>query len=131
DTALRLHVERLVELEYLLVHRGSTGQRFVYELLFDGDVAMDTRQLIGLLDIATLESAGTTTNLAPPNANLAPTLHPENTPLAPRSQGVQITRIASTNVGSSSLVAAVAETALHGTPRELPHRHRNDAAAAQ
>jgi len=137
DTALRLHVERLVELEYLLVHRGSTGQRFVYELLFDGDVALDTPQLIGLLDVELLESAGTTHNLAPPAgdlapqpANLAPTLHPENTPLAPRSQGVQIPGIASTDAGSSSLVAAVAETALLRAPQEPPRRSRNGAATA-
>jgi DNA primase len=132
DTALRLHVERLVELEYLLVHRGSTGQRFVYELLFDGDVTLDMPQLIGLLDIATLESAGTTTHLAPPKANLTPTLHPENTPLAPRSQGMQIPRMASTNAGSSPLVAAVEETApLRMPPATASHRRRNGAAAAQ
>jgi hypothetical protein len=128
DTALRLHVERLVELEYLLVHRGSTGQRFVYELLFDGDVTLDMPQLIGLLDIATLESAGTTSNLAPPNANLTPTSHPDNTPLAPRSQGMQITRIASNGVDCSSLVAAVEETARLRAPRKAAP-HRNGAAA--
>jgi energy-coupling factor transporter ATP-binding protein EcfA2 len=94
DTALRLHVERLIALEYLLVHRGGNGQRFVYELLFDGDVAAHTPQMVGLLDVVTLESAGTTANLAPPTAdlapqaaNLAPSLHPENTPLAPTLQG--------------------------------------------
>jgi DNA primase len=137
DTALRLHVERLVELEYLLVHRGSTGQRFVYELLFDGDVALDVPQLIGLLDVAALDSAGTTHHLAPlagdlaPRpAHLAPTLHPENTLLAPTLQGQPIHRIASTGAGSSSLVAAVEETPLLGTPRELPRRSRNGAASA-
>jgi hypothetical protein len=97
DTALRLHLERLVDLEYLLIHRGGAGQRFVYELLFDGDVAADTPQLIGLLDVAALESSATTVNLAPLNADLAPsatnpalTLHPANTPLAPRSQTVEM-----------------------------------------
>ncbi|MFC1641663.1 CHC2 zinc finger domain-containing protein, partial [Myxococcota bacterium] len=33
---LRVHLGRLVELEYLLVHRGGRGQRFVYELCYDG-----------------------------------------------------------------------------------------------
>jgi hypothetical protein len=33
---LRVHLGRLVELEYLLVHRGGRGQSFVYELLYDG-----------------------------------------------------------------------------------------------
>ena len=33
DTQLKVHLGRLVELEYLLVHRGGRGQSFVYELL--------------------------------------------------------------------------------------------------
>lgn len=36
DTQLRLHLQRLTELEYLLVHRGQRGQSFEYELLYDG-----------------------------------------------------------------------------------------------
>ena len=35
DTQLKVHLHRLEELEYLLVHRGGRGQSFVYELLFD------------------------------------------------------------------------------------------------
>jgi DNA primase len=33
DTQLRLHLGRLEELEYLLIHRGGRGQSFVYELV--------------------------------------------------------------------------------------------------
>lgn len=127
DTALRLHLERLVALEYLVVHRGATGQRFVYELLFDGDLAARAPQLIGLMDVAALESVDTTANLAPRNANLAPTSHPENTPVAPTSQVVETAHHASNGAGSSSLVAALAENP-HSGPRELPRRSRNDAA---
>lgn len=135
DTALRLHLERLVELEYLLMHRGGQGQRFVYELLFDGDVTADTPQLIGLLDVTALESVGTTANFTPPaadfapqNANLAPRSHPENTPLAPTLQGPEIPTNPSAHAGSSSLVAASKETALP-EPRPMPRRSRNGSAA--
>ncbi|MGH8033146.1 MAG: CHC2 zinc finger domain-containing protein [Luteimonas sp.] len=128
DTALRLHVERLVELEYLLIHRGANGLRFVYELLFDGDVALDMPQLIGLLDVEALESASTTANLAPPTTDLAPTLHPENTPLAPTLQGHEIPTKHSADAGSLSLVAASKENPLPA-PRELPRRSRNGASA--
>jgi DNA primase catalytic core len=135
DTALRLHLERLVELEYLLVHRG--GQRFAYELLFDGDVAADTPQLIGLLDVASLESASTTADLAPQNAevaprsaDLAPRSHPENTPLAPRLQGSDIPRNISADAGASSLVAASKENPLP-EPHELRRRsHTGNGVAA-
>jgi DNA primase len=36
DTQLKIHLGRLTELEYLLIHRGGRGQSFEYELLFDG-----------------------------------------------------------------------------------------------
>ena len=50
DKQVRVHLERLVELEYLLVHHGRNGLRFVYELVFEGTVESDERQLMGLID---------------------------------------------------------------------------------
>ena len=35
NTQLKVHLKRLEELEYLLVHRGGRGQSFVYELLYE------------------------------------------------------------------------------------------------
>lgn len=57
DTQLRVHLERLVELEYLLVHRGMRGQSFVYELLFDGPAASEAPHLSGLIDVTTMASS--------------------------------------------------------------------------
>ncbi len=45
-----MHLERLVTLEYLLVHRGMRGHSFVYELLFDGPAASESPHLSGLID---------------------------------------------------------------------------------
>lgn len=53
DTQLRVHLERLTHLEYLLVHRGGRGQSFVYELLYDGN-GEAAPHLSGLLDTATM-----------------------------------------------------------------------------
>jgi hypothetical protein len=50
DTQLRVHLDRLVRLEYLLVHRGGRGQRFVYELLWDGRGDEGAPRLNGLID---------------------------------------------------------------------------------
>jgi DNA primase catalytic core len=50
DTQLRVHLERLVQLEYLLTHRGTRGQSFEYELLYDGD-GQQAAHLSGLLEI--------------------------------------------------------------------------------
>lgn len=56
DTQLRVHLDRLVAMEYLLVHRGSRGQSFVYELLYDGDGSA-APYLSGLIDVATMATS--------------------------------------------------------------------------
>ena len=53
DTQLKLHLSRLAELEYLLVHRAERGQGHVYELLYDGDGSA-APHLSGLIDPAAL-----------------------------------------------------------------------------
>jgi hypothetical protein len=60
NTQLRVHLDRLVDMEYLLVHRGGRGQSFVYELLYDGHGKDGDPFLIGLIDVEQLK-AGTTT----------------------------------------------------------------------
>ena len=65
DTQLRVHLERLTQLEYVLVHRGMRGQSFVYELLFDGPAASEAPHLSGLIDVTTMErSRGSDPHLA-------------------------------------------------------------------
>jgi hypothetical protein len=59
DTQVRVHLTRLLDLEYLITHRGMRGQNYEYELVFDGDAAADAPHLPGLIDVASLESATT------------------------------------------------------------------------
>jgi hypothetical protein len=57
DTQLKVHLGRLLELEYLLVRRAQDGQhaaRFVYELVYDGEGADGAPFLMGLIDTAAL-----------------------------------------------------------------------------
>jgi post-segregation antitoxin (ccd killing protein) len=54
DTQLRVHLRRLEELEYLLVHRGGRGQSFVYELLFERQDDGGKPTLPGLIEIEKL-----------------------------------------------------------------------------
>lgn len=49
-TQLREHLDRLVEFEYLISHRGSRGQSFVYELLYSGEGREGQAFVMGLLD---------------------------------------------------------------------------------
>jgi DNA primase catalytic core len=54
DTQLKIHLARLTEWEYLLVHRGGRGQSFEYELVFDGPADGTAPHASGLIDIDTL-----------------------------------------------------------------------------
>ena len=90
DTRLRLHLDRLVEMEYLFAHAGRQGRRFVYELAFDGKTDTDAPQLIGLLDVAALEALqarGTTTTSPGSDPHFAPSSPAVSLSLAPRSPG--------------------------------------------
>lgn len=51
NTQLKVHLKRLEEMEYLLIHRGSRGQSFIYELLYSGEGEDGERFLQGLLDL--------------------------------------------------------------------------------
>ena len=54
DTQLKIHLHRLEELEYLLIHRGGRGQSFVYELLFTRPTDGGRPALGGLIDVDVL-----------------------------------------------------------------------------
>jgi len=54
DTQLKVHLGRLVELEYLVLHQGGRGQLMVFELLWDGTGQDGTPCLPGLVDVAAL-----------------------------------------------------------------------------
>lgn len=54
DTALKVHLARLAEMEYLLTHRGGRGQSYVYELLYQGEGEHGEPFLMGLIDVEKL-----------------------------------------------------------------------------
>jgi hypothetical protein len=55
DTQLKIHLARLVELEYLLLHRGGRGLTFEYELLYDGPAdGSEVTRISGLIDVEAL-----------------------------------------------------------------------------
>jgi hypothetical protein len=67
-TQVRVHLERLVELEYLAIRHGRLGSQFVYELLLETD-APEAVAHVGLIDVTKLHHdyktplAGGTANL--------------------------------------------------------------------
>ncbi|PNS09848.1 hypothetical protein [Solilutibacter silvestris] len=60
DTQLRVHLDRLVQLEYVRQHTGQNGSLYTYTLVFDGEPASDGPQLMGLVEPATSRPAGPT-----------------------------------------------------------------------
>ena len=54
DVQVKRHLAKLVDLEYVLVHRGGRGQSFVYELLYDGQGEDGSRFMLGLIDTGKL-----------------------------------------------------------------------------
>ncbi len=101
DTQLRVHLERLVSLDYVAMHGGKMGQRFTYVLFFDGENDSDAPQLMGLTEASTKiispeisqtsrgkssTSRGQTPNLAVQNTNLAGRLRGDSGAVAATSR---------------------------------------------
>jgi len=54
DFQLRRHLRRLIELEYVLIHRTKRGNQREYELLYDGQGRDGKPFMLGLIDVAKL-----------------------------------------------------------------------------
>ncbi len=81
QTALKKHTDRLIEMEYVLPHRGS-GRRVEYELLYDGRGREGQPTMCGLIDVAKLPGVVT------PDVTTNPVSSPlkdESSPLAAAS----------------------------------------------
>lgn len=78
ETQLRVHLERLTQMEYLVTHRGTRGQSFVYELLWDGATDDTGTRLPGLIDVAALETATTTKSSRGVAGGFAGSTRPQN-----------------------------------------------------
>ncbi len=59
NTQLKIHLSRLEDMEYVLAHRGSRGQSYVYELLYQGEGQQGERFLQGLLNLNAEPTNGT------------------------------------------------------------------------
>jgi hypothetical protein len=63
NTQLKIHLSRLEEMEYLLVHHGGRGQSFVYEIMFERSAGDDRPVLPGLIDVEKLRYDGNRSGL--------------------------------------------------------------------
>jgi hypothetical protein len=114
DTAVRIHLERLVAMEYVRTAAGRNGQRFEYELLFDGELGAGAPQMIGLIDVTALQSSavGTMATSQGEVLDLAPGLQAARTELAPASPTAKSAASAGHDSASSAVSPLSPESAL-------------------
>ena len=87
ETQVRVHMQRLVDMEYLLVHRGSRGQSFEYELLYQGEGEQGDAFLMGLLDIEHLQDKSENNTTTPTSRDESAASRGESPSLAGPSRG--------------------------------------------
>jgi DNA primase len=120
DAAIRVHLERLVAMEYVRLVAGKNGQRFEYELLFDGDLNTSAPQRMGLIEVEVLrathpESSSMTPTSQGPMPHLAPGLQVARTALAGTSQSVELSKNPGEIAIEGEIDGAEPETARHGS----------------
>jgi hypothetical protein len=79
EVQVKRHMYRLLDLEYLLVHRGGRGNTIVYELLYQGEGKGRQSFMIGLLDADQLPAYDA--RLDPPKRGLDPPRPPQRPPM--------------------------------------------------
>jgi hypothetical protein len=130
DTQLKIHLSRLVELEYLLVHRGGRGQSFVFELVYGGEGKDGSRFVLGLIDTQKLGAA-----VIEPSADPAPLDGPDESGYDSERSGSLEDRSGPEaersgpgrpSVGPWSGVGRGEETSLPSAPRAAPLDSRSE-----
>ena len=98
NTQLRIHMQRLEELEYVVAHRCTHGQGFVYELAYDGGGKDGVPYLVGLLDEEKLKAgykydhdlSGQNGQMSGANGPLSGCCRAENGPKSGGCRGAEI-----------------------------------------
>ena len=140
DTPLRLHLERLVSMDYIAIHGGKMGQSFTYSLLFDGENNSDAPQMMGLAEASTKilsrplsktslgktrTSLGSDPNLTRQNTNLARRLLADNGGIASTSLVPENTRTDSNDGPLASLMTASSQKPRSRTSK-TPHHNGSE-----
>jgi len=120
-TQVRIHMDRLQEMEYLLAHRGGRGQSFVYELIFERGDSSSKPQIPGLIDVYD-------SNLTDSEGRLAGSKRPQNGGVTERWRSAETCM----NTGANDVFAQILENStsagINGNPvvPALRHNHAVD-----
>ena len=126
DAAIRVHLERLVAMEYVRPAVGRNGLRFEYELAFDGDLAQSAPQMIGLIDVEALRTgpASTTPTSQGKPPDLAGGSQAACTPLASTLRGTAWSENSDENSLGSDIDLIDPENAALRTGLANGHSHK-------
>jgi DNA primase len=136
DAAIRVHLERLVAMEYVRLVAGKNGQRFEYELLFDGALERSAPQMMGLIDVEALHAAHAESSSMTPTSQghepyLAPGLQGARTVLVETSPGEGSRETLGKIAAGGEIDAIELETARRGSVSLNGHSHSVAARAPQ
>jgi len=112
NTQLKVHLHRLEELEYLLVHSGGRGQSLVYELVYEGDPKRGAPLLAGLIDVERLGEHEYDPNRSGPEGRWSGSSRP------------QVGGVSGGGRGSDVAVNAAADNDLRRSERDEPGNAR-------
>ncbi len=133
DTQLRVHLDRLVTLDYVLAHAGKQGQLYAYSLRFDGDAEAAEAQLAGIgmvlsgpgavpeIGTEPRTSRGKTATSRGSKADFAGGSRGPRGGFAAPSRGAETARKASNGAGSRPSEPAIAEKPRSRTPKLNGH----------
>jgi len=108
---LAVHLRRLEELEYLIVHRGGRGQSFVYELAYNGEGQHGERFVMALYDP---HGRNYDAKFPAPSSHLPGAIRPHSGPLPGRFRSEQSTAQPLGDKAHSDSASERAENALLG-----------------
>jgi hypothetical protein len=136
EAAIRVHLERLVAMEYVRLVAGKNGQRFEYELLFDGALERSAPQMMGLIDVEALHAAHAESSSMTPTSQghepyLAPGLQGARTVLVETSPGEGSRETLGKIAAGGEIDAIELETARRGSVSLNGHSHSVAARAPQ
>jgi hypothetical protein len=121
DTQLRVHLGRLVELEYLIEHGGRRGQVFSYELAYGGEGEDGQPFLMGLLDAGLLAS-GMTASSRGEEGNVAAPSRGQNRGDAVPTRSAEMAAQANTDAACGVVAGAAAQMAYLAASRGESYR---------
>ncbi|MGH8076079.1 MAG: CHC2 zinc finger domain-containing protein [Lysobacter sp.] len=133
DFQVKKHMQRLEELEYVLIHRGKRGQSFEYELLYQGEGGEGEAFVMGLVDVATLNACRYDEKKEPPATNKEPPNSPQVAAKVPGGSEREIPGSASIDAADSDHAGDPAKTARpahNGAGSHRNHRGASSLAAA-